>query len=67
MKIKVNTIKNYVKSIIFIIPSLYKCELLLQLFKNCGNYLKILAILLCFYYIFKKIAAISKLLPQLFN
>jgi len=51
MKIKVNTIKNYVKSIIFIIPSLYKCELLLQLFKNCGNYLKISEDLLCFYYI----------------
>ena len=33
------------------IPSLCKCELLLQLFKNCGNYLKIVAILLCFYYI----------------
>ena len=33
------------------IPSLFKCELLLQLFENCGNYLKIAAILLCFYYI----------------
>ena len=27
------------------ISSLYKCELLLQLFKNCGNYLKNMAIL----------------------
>ena len=34
-----------------IIPNLYKFELLLQLFKNCGNYLKIATILLCFYYI----------------
>ena len=36
------------------IPSLFKCELLLQLFKNYGNYLKIAAILIFFYYILKK-------------
>ncbi len=44
---------NYFKidSKLLYIPSLFKCELLLQLFKNCGNYLKIAAILLCFYYI----------------
>ena len=33
------------------ISSLCKCELLLKLFKNSCNYLKIMAILLCFYYI----------------
>ena len=29
----------------------YRDDLLLKLFKNCGNYLKIVAILLFFYYI----------------
>ena len=44
------------------IPSLFKCELFLKLFKNGSNNLKIAAILLCFYYTLIKNCAISKLL-----
>ncbi len=52
------TILKKLKIIFFIIniiiPSLFKCGLLLQLLENCGNYLKIAAILLCSYYILIK-------------
>ena len=45
IKIKLSLENIINKILINSISSLYKCELLLQLFKNCGNYLKNMAIL----------------------
>ena len=53
----------------FIIIILNSCrdELLSQLFENCGNYLKIVAILLYYYYILSKSEFSVSLIEDIMN